>query len=321
MDGTRRDALKTAALAVSALALGRPAFADDVMPTHPVRDLLPGFATHTIPTDGARIHVRTAGSGPPLLLLHGFPQTSAIWHKLAPALAKRFTVVAPDLRGYGSSSRPADGDNHAGHSKRAMARDQVEVMRTLGFERFAVVGHDRGGRVTWRLATEHPERVTRAAVLDIVPMPYAHVTREFATAYFHWFFLIQEAPFPEQLIETAPAAFLRQFLPEKGVTPDAFAEYLHALRRPGTAHAMCEDYRAGASIDEVHQAESQDRRVTCPLLVLWGEHSVVGTQYDPLALWRDVATDVRERALPAGHFLPEELPDRTLAEILAFMGE
>ena len=321
MDNARRDALKAAALAMSAVVLGRPALAADGMPAHPVRDLLPGFATHTIPTDGARIHVRTAGSGPPLLLLHGFPQTSAIWHKLAPALAKRFTVVAPDLRGYGSSSRPADGAQHAGHSKRAMARDQLEVMRVLGFQRFAVVGHDRGGRVTWRLATEYPDSVTRATVLDIVPMPYAHVTREFATAYFHWFFLIQEAPFPEQLIEAAPAAFLRQFLPEKGVTPDAFAEYLRALRRPGTAHAMCEDYRAGASIDEVHQAESRDRRIICPLLVLWGEHSVVGTQYNPLPLWRDVATDVRGRALPAGHFLPEEVPDHTLAEILAFMGE
>ena len=149
-----------------------------------------------------------------------------------------------------------------------MARDQIEVMRVLGFERFAVVGHDRGARVTWRLATEHPDHVTRAAVLDIVPMPYAHKTRDFATAYFHWFLLIQEAPFPEQLIEAAPAAFLRRFLPDTGVTPDAFAGYLHALRRPGTAHAMCEDYRSGASIDEVHQAESGDRRITCPLLVL-----------------------------------------------------
>lgn len=307
---------------MAALAVGGPAFADDVLPTQPVRDLLPGFATHTIPTDGATIHVRTAGSGPPLLLLHGFPQTSAIWHRLAPALAKQFTVVAPDLRGYGASSRPADGHEHSGHSKRAMARDQVEVMRALGFDRFAVVGHDRGGRVAWRLATEHPDRVTRAAVLDIVPMPYAHVTRDFATAYFHWFFLIQAAPFPELLIEAAPEALLRQFLPATGITSDAFAAYLRALRRPGTAHAMCEDYRAGASIDEVHQAELRDRRVVCPLLVLWGEHSVVGTQYDdPLALWRDVATDVRGRALPGGHFLPEEVPDQTLAEILRFMGE
>lgn len=321
MDSSRRDALKSAVLAVSALAIGRPLIAEEGTPTQPARDLLPGFATRRIATDGATIHVRTAGSGPPLLLLHGFPQTGAIWHTVAPALAKRFTVVVPDLRGYGSSSRPADGDEHSGHSKRAMARDQIEVMHALGFDRFAVVGHDRGGRVTWRLASEHPDRVTRAAVLDIIPMPYAHVTRDFATAYFHWFFLIQPAPFPEQLIEAAPAAFLRQFLPATGITPDAFAEYLRALRRPGTAHAMCEDYRAGASIDEVHQVESRDRRVTCPLLVLWGDTSVVGTQYDPLALWRDVATDVRGHALRAGHFLPEEVPDQTLAEILSFMGE
>ena len=161
----------------------------------------------------------------------------------------------------------------------------------------------------------------RAAVLDIVPLPYAQVTRDLATAYFHWFFLIQAAPFPEQLIEAAPATFLRRFLPDTGVAADAFAEYLRALRRPGTAHAMCEDYRAGASIDEVHQAEWADRRITCPLLVLWGEHSVVGTQYELLALWRDVALDVRGHALPCGHFLPEEVADQTLAQLLMFMDD
>jgi haloacetate dehalogenase len=200
-----------------------------------------------------------------------------------------------------------------------MALDQVAVMRELGFDRFAVVGHDRGGRVTWRLATEHPERVTRAAILDIVPTPYANVTREFATAYFHWFFLIQPAPFPEQLIEGAPEAFLRRFTSRQGITPEAFADYLRALRQPGTAHGMCEDYRAGASIDERHHAETRDRRVTCPLLVLWGERSIVGTSADPLRLWREVANDVRGRALPGGHNLPEELPEETLAEILGFI--
>jgi haloacetate dehalogenase len=311
MNDSRREVLKSAALAVSTLASGQ-ALAQD-------RDLLPGFQTRQIPTADTTIHVRTAGSGPPLLLLHGFPQTNVIWHKVAPELARRFTVVAPDLRGYGFSGKPSDGENHAGYSKRAMALDQVAVMRELGFDRFAVVGHDRGGRVTWRLATEHPERVTRAVILDIVPTPYANVTREFATAYFHWFFLIQPAPFPEQLIEGAPEAFLRRFTSRQGITPEAFAEYLRALRQPGTAHGMCEDYRAGASIDERHHAETRDRRVTCPLLVLWGERSIVGTSSDPLRLWRDVANDVRGRALPGGHNLPEELPEETLAEILGFI--
>jgi len=312
MDHSRREALKAAAGALSTVAMGQMVVAQ-------ARDLLAGFQTRRIQTTGATIHVRTAGSGPPLLLLHGFPQTNVIWHKIAPELAKRFTVVAPDLRGYGFSSKPADGENHSGYSKRAMALDQVEVMRALGFDRFAVVGHDRGGRVAWRLAAEQPERVTRAAIIDIVPRPYANVTRDFATAYFHWFFLIQPAPFPEQLIEAAPEAFLRRFLSRPGITADAFAEYLRAVREPGTAHGWCEDYRAGATIDEQHDTETRERRVTCPLLVLWGERSIVGTSYDPLSLWREVATDVQGRALPGGHNLPEELPEPTRSAILEFI--
>jgi len=240
-----------------------------------------------------------------------------MWHKITPALARRFTVVAPDLRGYGFSSKPPDGENHGGYSKRAMLLDQVEVMHSLGFDRFAVVGHDRGGRVAWRLATEQPGRVTRAAVLDILPT-YGPVTREFAAAYFHWFFLTQPAPFPEQLIEGAPEAFLRRFLSRPGITPEAAAEYLRALREPGTAHGWCEDYRAGATIDEQHEAETRSKRVTCPLLVLWGERSLVGTSFEPLRLWREVATDVQGRALPGGHNLAEELPDQTLSAILEF---
>jgi haloacetate dehalogenase len=311
MNDSRRQILKAAAAAVSTLAAARALEAQ-------TRDLLAGFQTRRVPTTGATIHVRTAGSGPPLLLLHGFPQTNVVWHKIAPELAKRFTLVAPDLRGYGFSSKPPDGENHSGYSKRAMVRDQIEVMRALGFDRFAVAGHDRGGRVAWRLATEQPEHVTRAVILDIVPKPYANVTREFATAYFHWFFLIQPAPFPEQLIEAAPEAFLQRFLSRTGITPEAAAEYLRALREPGTAHGWCEDYRAGATIDEQHEMETRDRRMTCPLLLLWGERSIVGTLYDPLRLWREVATDVRGRALPGGHNLPEELPEQTLAAILEF---
>jgi len=312
MNDSRRQILKTATVAVSTVAAARAVEAQ-------TRDLLPGFQTRRIPTTGATIHVRTAGSGPPLLLLHGFPQTNVVWHKIAPELAKRFTVVAPDLRGYGFSSKPPDGENHTGHSKRAMVRDQIEVMGALGFDRFAVAGHDRGGRVAWRLATEQPERVTRAVILDIVPRPYANVTREFATAYFHWFFLIQPAPFPEQLIDAAPEAFLQRFLSRTGITPEAAAEYLRALREPGTAHGWCEDYRAGATIDEQHEMETRERRMTCPLLLLWGDRSIVGTLYDPLRLWREVATDVRGRALPGGHNLPEELPEQTLAAVLEFM--
>jgi haloacetate dehalogenase len=312
MDESRREILKSGAAALSSLAARQTLGAQ-------ARDLLVGFQTRDIPTPGATIHVRVAGSGSPLLLLHGFPQTNVIWHKVAPELARRFTVVAPDLRGYGFSSKPPDGENHSGYSKRVMAIDQVEVMRALGFTRFAVVGHDRGGRVAWRLATEQPEHVTRAVILDIVPKPYANVTREFATTYFHWFFLIQPAPFPEQLIEAAPDAFLRRFLSRPGITPEAFAEYLRALGEPGTAHAMCEDYRAGATIDERHEAETRERRVNCPLLVLWGERSLVGTSYDPLSLWREVATDVSGRALPGGHNLPEELPEHVLSAVREFI--
>jgi haloacetate dehalogenase len=309
MINSRRELLK--AIAVSPFAVRQPLVAQP-------RDLLAGFATHHIETSGATVHVRTAGVGPPLLLLHGFPQTNVVWHKIAAQLAGRFTVVAPDLRGYGFSSKPPDGENHSGYSKRAMVMDQVEVMRTLGFQRFAVVGHDRGGRVAWRLAAEQPQHVSRAIVLDIVPT-YGPLTREFAMAYFHWFFLTQPAPFPEQLIEGAPEAFLRRFLSRAGITSEAFAEYLRALREPGTAHAWCEDYRAGMTIDEQHEAETRDRRVTCPLLVLWGERSIVGTSYDPLWLWREVATDVKGQGLPGGHNLPEELPEQTLSAIREFI--
>lgn len=310
-EADRRDFLKSTAAMMAMLALPTEA-------TAPPRDLFPGFTTRRIATNGATIHVRVAGSGPPLLLLHGFPQTSACWHHVAPALAKRFTVVVPDLRGYGDSSKPSDGEHHAGHAKRAMLDDQIAVMHALGFDRFAVVGHDRGGRVTWRLAIERPEHVTRAVILDIVPRPYETVTRAFASTYFHWFFLIQDAPFPEQLITAAPDAFLREFLPSS-VAADAYAEYRRALAVPGTVHAMCEDYRAGASIDEQHDAETRDRKVTCPLLVLWGEHGFVGRAYDPSRVWQAEATDVRGKALPAGHFLPEDVPDLVVSEILAFV--
>ena len=221
----RRDFLKTTVVASMVPADAAAAQASAQAP-----QLFPGFTARRIQTSGASIHTLVGGSGPPLLLIHGYPQTHVEWHKIASALAQRFTVVMTDLRGYGDSSKPPDGENHANYSKRAMALDQIEVMRALGHERFAVVGHDRGGRVTWRMCVEHPDRVTRAAILDIVPLPYSMVTREFATQYFHWFFLIQPAPFPETLIGNSAEYYLRsRFLRPTGgtgaVTDEAFAEY------------------------------------------------------------------------------------------------
>jgi haloacetate dehalogenase len=286
--------------------------------------LFPGFVTRTIKTSGATINTVTGGSGPPLLLIHGYPQTHAEWHKIAPRLAQKFTVVMTDLRGYGDSSKPEDGENHANYSKRAMALDQVDVMRSLGFEKFAVVGHDRGGRVTWRLAVEHPAVVTKAAVLDIVPLPYSRVTRDFATQYFHWFFLIQPAPFPETLIGNSAefylrSRFLRQNTAASVFTADAVSEYLRCFKDPATIHATCEDYRAGASIDLEHAAQDGAKKVTCPLLVLWGERGTVGRLEPVMDLWREKAVNVTGKSLPAGHFLPEEVPEETLSALLEFL--
>jgi haloacetate dehalogenase len=284
----------------------------------------PGFSQHRIETSGAVINTVHGGEGLPVLLLHGYPQTHVMWHKVAPRLAEHFTVVMTDLRGYGDSSKPPAGENHANYSKRAMALDQIEVMRVLGFDRFAVVGHDRGARVAWRMAVEHPQAVTKATVLDIVPLPYSRVTKEFATQYYHWFFLIQPAPLPETLIGNSIDVYLRSRLqrPTGGtdaVTPEAFAEYFRCFRDPTTIHATCEDYRAGATIDLEHANEDDGRRVTCPLLVLWGERGTVGRLEPVLDIWREKAVDVQGKALPGGHFLAEELPDATLAELLAFL--
>jgi haloacetate dehalogenase len=281
--------------------------------------LFPGFEARQIQTSGATIHTLKGGSGPPVLLVHGYPQTHVEWHKIAARLAERHTVVMTDLRGYGDSSKPPDGDNHANYSKRAMAQDHVDIMRAYGFDRFAMVGHDRGARVTWRTAVEHPERVTRAVVIDIVPKPYSTVTREFAQQYFHWFFLIQPAPLPETLIGNNAEFWLRRFLGGPAITAEAFAEYLRAFRDPATIHATCEDYRAGATIDLQHSDADGDRKVMCPLLVLWGERGTVGRLYDVMSIWRDHAPEATGKSLPAGHFIPEELPDETLAALTAFL--
>lgn len=284
-----------------------------------------GFTTARVETGAGAIHLRRGGEGPPLLLLHGYPQTHAMWHKLAPELARDFTVICPDLRGYGDSAKPEAGDDHAGYSKRAMARDQIEVMAALGFERFQLVGHDRGARVAHRMCLDHPARVERAALLDIIPTSdvFARADKALATAYYHWFFLIQPGGLPEHLIGKDPDFFLERMLRslsgEGAFTAEAMAEYRRAFRDPRTIHATCEDYRAGASIDLVHDAADADRKVECPLLVLWGERGVVGRLYDPLAIWRDKASDVAGAALPCGHFLPEEAPRETLAALTRFL--
>ena len=287
-----------------------------------------GFTQAQITTDGAAINLRYGGSGPPVLLLHGYPQTHAMWHLVAPRLAERFTVVAADLRGYGDSARPPGGDDHAGYSKRAMARDQAQAMAALGFERYAVVGHDRGGRVGHRMALDFPERVTRLAVLDIVPTYhiFTHVTKELATLYYHWFFLIQPFDLPERLIGADPIYYLHRKLGGWGGRLEIFAsaalaEYERCFRDPATIHATCEDYRAAASIDLEHDAADRARKLACPLLALWGERGVPHRCYDVLAVWREYGADVRGRALPTGHYLAEERAEETAAELLAFLAE
>jgi haloacetate dehalogenase len=287
-----------------------------------------GFTQTQVATEGATINLRYGGSGPPVLLLHGYPQTHTMWHLVAPRLAERFTVVAADLRGYGDSAKPPAGDDHAGYAKRAMARDQVQVMTALGFERFAVVGHDRGARVGHRMALDFPKRVTRLAVLDIVPTYhiFAHVTKELATLYYHWFFLVQSYDLPERMIGADPIYYLRKKLGGWGgrleiFAPQALAEYERCFRDPATIHASCEDYRAAASIDLEHDAADRGHRVGCPLLALWGERGVPHRCHDVLAVWQDYADDVRGRTLPAGHFLAEERAEETAGELLGFLTE
>ncbi len=291
-------------------------------------ELFPGFTTRRVATSSAEIHCEFGGSGPPLLLLHGYPQTHAMWHRIAPRLAERFTVVCADLRGYGDSSKPDGGVGHVGYSKRAMAMDQVELMRTLGFARFGLVGHDRGARVAHRLCLDHPLAVERVALLDISPtrLMYAGTDMAFATAYYHWFFLIQPFDLPERLIGADPIYYLHQKISGYSsrlhiFDPRALAEYERCFRDPATIHATCEDYRAAATIDLEHDAADAHLRVECPLLALWGAKGVVHRLFDPIADWNSAARDVRGKALPSGHYLAEEVPEETLAELLAFFCE
>lgn len=306
----RRRLLQTAL--VAAVADAQDTLGDD----GPLK-LFPGFKSQMVETSGAKIHTLSGGSGPPVLLLHGAPQSVASWHIVAPQLAKEYTVIACDLRGYGDSSKPPDGDKHMNYSKRAMALDGVEVMRHFGFEKFPVVGHDRGGRVGHRMALDHPDKVTKLAVLDIVPTHYLyhHVTREFAQAYYHWFFLIQPAPFPETLINNSIDFYMTRGNPP---TP-ASAEYLRTFKNPATVHAMCEDYRAAAGIDLEHDETDMNKKIECPVLALWAERGPIGRQFDVLAIWRERANNLRGKGLPGGHTLQESAPEATLAEIRAFI--
>lgn len=289
-----------------------------------------GFTERRIATSGAEIHALVGGQGPALLMLHGFPQSHVMWHRVAPALAERFTLVLPDLRGYGLSAKPPGDPAHETYSKRANALDQVEVMAALGFERFHLAGHDRGARVAHRLVLDHPERVERVAFLDIAPTleVFARIDQRMATAYYHWFFLIQPGGLPERLIGLDPEFYLRQVLGSIGSSAEvfgdeAFAAYLSAFRDPATVHAMCEDYRAAASIDQTHDRADRaaGRVVTCPSLVLWGRNSAVGRLYDdPLGIWRPYAPGIQGRAMPAGHFIPEEAPEETARALMEFFG-
>jgi haloacetate dehalogenase len=288
------------------------------------------FTLHDIEVDGVRLHARRGGEGPPLLLLHGHPQTHAMWHRVAPALAAHFTVVAADLRGYGDSARLPPDVAHLIYSKRAMAQDMIGLMRGFGFERFALLAHDRGARVAHRLALDRPRAVNRLMLLDIAPTlaMYRGTDEAFARAYWHWFFLIQPAPLPERLIEADPVAYLRDLMGRRpaglaAFAPEALAEYERCIAIPGTAASMCEDYRASAGIDlELDRADqAAGRRLAMPLRVLWGAQGVVGRCFDVMRLWRDVADDVGGAALDCGHYIAEETPDALLAEAFDFFKE
>ncbi|MBV8535159.1 MAG: alpha/beta hydrolase [Alphaproteobacteria bacterium] len=286
-----------------------------------------GFAQHRVTTTGAEINFRSAGKGPPLLLLHGYPQTHVLWHRMAPDLARRFTVVVPDLRGYGDSSKPPSDSTHLAYSKRVMAQDMVELMARLGFPRFAVAGHDRGGRVAYRMALDHPEVVSKLAVLDIVTTHtmWTQMDKARATGGFHWLFLMQPDGLPETMIGKDPAYYLREMLrrwarPGFAFAPEAMAEYIRCFSDPACIHATCEDYRAGGTIDfELDTADFGKRKITCPVLALWGASGIARRTSDPLSAWRPWADDVRGHAVECGHFLPEEAPEETRKGLEEFL--
>jgi haloacetate dehalogenase len=316
----RRDLLQLGALSVASGLVGgvSPALAAQTPAAAGPGDTLrffPGFKSFKVQTSGALINGVVGGQGPPVLLLHGAPQSHISWRLVAPRLAATNTVIVPDLRGYGDSSKPADGENHVNYSKRAMALDQIEVMKHFGFDRFPVIGQDRGGRVTHRLILDHPQAITHAAVLDIVPTRYlyTHVTMEFVQAYFHWFNYLRAAPGPENELKAQNEAAAQR------ATSEVQQEYLRSMRDPATIHAMCEDYRASASIDLKWDEADQNKKITCPLRVLWSEKGAMGRLYDVLGIWKTYGTKVTGKPLPGGHNLQEDVPDMVLAEIQALL--
>jgi haloacetate dehalogenase len=312
---------------------GQPSSGIPDMPAPPSNrtshEIFPGFKSEYLKTEGAVIRVLFKGDGPPLLLLHGHPETHVMWHKIAGELAKTYSVVIPDLRGYGDSSKPEGGNRHINYSFRAMAQDNVEVMRQLGHERFFLAGHDRGGRVAHRLCLDHPAAVLKVCLLDIAPTltMYRDTSQEFATKYFWWFLQIQPYPLPEHLIMLDPAYYLKQHMQvqEKtpgAVTPEAMMEYLRCYCCKSTIHAICEDYRAAADIDlEMDEADDKaGRKVTAPVLTLWAKKGTVGKLCNVLDSWRAKATNVTGKPLDCGHLLPEEMPNEVLAELQSFFG-
>ncbi len=315
----RRDFLGASLGALAGGVTAPPALAQATSP----HDWFPGFRRLRIETSGTVINLVAGGSGPPVLLLHGYPSSHILWRKVGPELAQSFTVVAADLRGYGDSGRPPDGENHFGYCKRAMAQDMVEVMAKLGFDKFAIAGHDRGGRVVHRMALDHPDKVTKLVVMDILPSYYTfqHVDRRFATNNWYWFFLLEPSPFPETLIANSLETYLKRSqgrLVPTIVPQEVFNEYVRGFRTPGAIHAYCEDYRAGATIDLVHDEADRQRKVACPTLVLWGASGFRGQNYDPIAVWRDYASDVSGKGMPSGHHIVDEAPAETVAELRRF---
>jgi haloacetate dehalogenase len=324
ISSTRRSVLRQAAWAAGAAALAKtPAQAQAPSASgsssgEPLwKSLFPGFRNERIKTSGAEIHTLVGGSGPPVLMWHGAPQSVITWRLIAGDLAKEFTLVLCDLRGYGDSSKPEDGENHANHSKRPMALDGVEVMQHLGYRQFAVIGHDRGGRVGRRLALDHPDRVTRLAVLDIVPAHYlySHVNIDFVRAYFHWFNYLRPAPGPENELKAANDAQLAR------ATDPIQREYLRHTTNPAMLHAMCEDYRASASIDlKNDEADIKaGKKIQCPLMTLWAAAGAMGRLYDVLKIWKEEGVNVSGKGLPGNHSLQESAPKETLAELQAFL--
>jgi haloacetate dehalogenase len=293
--------------------------------------MLEGFTRTEIQTSGARIVTVHGGKGPPVLLMHGNPFTHLSWHKVAPRLAKDFTVVCTDLRGYGDSEKPPGGDDHSGYSFRTMAQDQVEVMAALGFPRFYAAGHDRGARVLHRMCLDHADKVARAAILDIIPQHHLlnNVTRSWATFSWHWFFMIQPYDFPERMMNADPEFYIKKKLAKtkQGLSffdEAALAEYIRCIKNPATVHAMCEDYRATFTIDLAMDTKDFEagRKITCPVMLVWGATGGVGRNHKSMEIWPLYASDIRGgKAVPSGHYLAEEAPNETYEELRAFFAD